>query len=69
MNVTVNLNCKWTIKDNENYVFENHVLVITHDDIEKLKELNEVILNLSTEFSKFFNSSNLTATELLNFSY
>jgi tRNA1(Val) A37 N6-methylase TrmN6 len=55
--------------DNENYVFENHVLVITHDDIEKLKELNEVILNLSTEFSKFFNSSNLTATELLNFSY
>lgn len=55
--------------DNENYVFENHVLIITHEDVEKLKELNEIIKNSSDNFGKFFNSNILTAAELLNFSY
>jgi adenine-specific DNA-methyltransferase len=55
--------------NNDEYVFENHVLIITHKDVDKLKELNDVILDSSEGFNKFFNSSNLTSTELLNFSY
>jgi hypothetical protein len=57
------------ILDNKRYVFENHVLIITHEDVEMLKELNDYMVNFSYEFSKFFNSTNLTAKELLNFSY
>lgn len=57
------------ILDNERYVFENHVLIITHENVDMLKELNDYMTNFGGEFSKFFNSTNLTTKELLNFSY
>ncbi len=59
----------YLLLNNDKYVFENHVLIITHDDIEKLKELNKIITDPNVGFNKFFNSTCLTATELLNFSY
>lgn len=57
------------LRDNTDYVFENHVLIVTHPDITKLEELYEVFNNSSSNFKNYFNSSYLTTTELLNFSY
>lgn len=55
--------------DNNNLVFENHVLVITHDDPQKLIELDNIITTNIDQFSQYFNKTNLTATELLNYKY
>ena len=56
------------VKNNTNYIFENHVLVLTHDDINMLEIFYNNIKNGKyddTIFS-FFNSSNLTKTEFLS---
>ena len=57
------------ILNNNKLVFENHIIVITHDDIEMLKDLNEVITNNIEAFSQYFVSSNISTTELLNYTY
>jgi adenine-specific DNA-methyltransferase len=57
------------IKDNDKFLFENHVMIITHDDVNKLDEL---YFNLKTDkisFKDYFNSSNITVNEILNFEY
>jgi hypothetical protein len=41
MNVTVNLNCKWTIKDNENYVFSDEPKLLIN--INTGKVVNQII--------------------------
>ena len=41
MNVTVNLNCKWTIKDNENYVFSDEPRLLIN--INTGKVVNQII--------------------------
>ena len=56
------------VKDNQNYIFENHVLVLTHPDLDMLekfyKNLKSGIYN--ELLNSFFNSSNLTKGELLS---
>jgi len=56
------------ILDNDKYIFENHVIVITHESKEKLIELYNKFKNnkLDKYFQLFFNSSNLSITELNN---
>lgn len=56
------------ILDNEKYVFENHVLVITHEDKNMLLSLYKKLKNgtLNKYFQLFFNSSNLSIDELNN---
>ena len=56
------------VENNNNFIFENHVLVLTHNDKNKLdlfyKNLKD---GMYDELLKcFFNSSNLTKTELLS---
>jgi len=59
------------LKNNIEYVFENHILVITNKDISKLKKLYSKLKN--GDFDKYiplyFNSSNLSAEEVLNLPY
>lgn len=56
------------IKNNNRYIFENHVLVMTHDDTEMLdKFYNNLRSGIYNELLvSFFNSSNLTKGELLS---
>jgi adenine-specific DNA-methyltransferase len=59
------------LKNNNEYVFENHVLVITNKDKSKLDNLYLKLKN--DDFEKYiglyFNSSNLSAEEVLNLPY
>lgn len=59
------------LKNNTEYVFENHILVITNNDKSKLKKLYAKLKN--GDFDKYihlyFNSSNLSAEEVLNLPY
>lgn len=57
------------IKNNKCFLFENHVMIITHDDSKMLDELFEKIKNKSLSFENYFNSSNITVNEILNFEY
>jgi len=57
------------IKDNENFLFENHVMIITHDNVEVLNELFEKLNSNQLSFKDYFNSSNITVNEILNFEY
>jgi adenine-specific DNA-methyltransferase len=57
------------IKDNETFLFENHVMVITHDNINMLDELYNKLLSNEISFEDYFNSSNITVNEVLNFEY
>jgi len=56
------------ILDNENYIFENHVIIITHKDKDKLIWLYEKMKGneLDKYFDLFFNSSSLSISELKN---
>jgi adenine-specific DNA-methyltransferase len=57
------------IKDNETFLFENHVMIITHDNVEVLYELFEKLNSNQLSFKDYFNSSNITVNEVLNFEY
>ena len=59
------------IKNNIEYVFENHVLVITHNDLSELDTLYKKFKNGDFEkyIELYFNSSNLSAEEVLNLPY
>ena len=57
------------IKDNETFLFENHVMIITHDDVMVLNELFEKLKSNQLSFKDYFNSSNITVNEILNFEY
>lgn len=57
------------IKNNQNYLFENHVMVITHTDVKLLEELYEKLKSNSISFQNYFNSTNITINEILNFEY
>jgi len=59
------------LKNNTEYVFENHVLVITNEDKSKLDILYSKLKNNDFEkyISLYFNSSNLSAEEVLNLPY
>ena len=59
----------YLIEDNSKYVFENHVMIITHKDLNDLKELYGILLSNELNFKEFFNSSNITVKEILNFKY
>jgi hypothetical protein len=56
------------VKDNKNYIFENHVLVLTHTDLNMLEKFyNNLKEGIYDELlNSFFNSSNLTKGELLS---
>jgi adenine-specific DNA-methyltransferase len=56
------------IKDNNKFIFENHVLVMTHEKIEYLEEFHSKLESgyYDDMLLSFFNSSNLTKTELLS---
>jgi adenine-specific DNA-methyltransferase len=57
------------IKDNETFLFENHVMIITHSDTNLLNELFEKLNTNQLSFKDYFNSSNITVNEILNFEY
>lgn len=57
------------IENNKNYLFENHVMIITHKDIRILKELFNKLKSNELSFNDYFNSSNITVNEILNFEY
>lgn len=57
------------IKENKTFLFENHVMVITHDDVRLLDELFEKLKDDKISFKDYFNSSNITVNEILNFEY
>jgi adenine-specific DNA-methyltransferase len=57
------------IKGNKSFLFENHVMIITHDDIDALNELFEKLNSNQLSFKDYFNSSNITVNEILNFEY
>jgi hypothetical protein len=56
------------VKNNQNYIFENHVLVLTHPDLDMLEKFyNNLKSGIYNELlNSFFNSSNLTKGELLS---
>lgn len=56
------------VKDNQNYIFENHVLVLTHPDLDMLKKFYKNLKSgiYNELLNSFFNSSNLTKGELLS---
>lgn len=59
------------VEDNKDFIFENHVLVVTNNDINKLRKFYNKLK--SGDYDKYinlyFNSSNLSAEELLNLPY
>jgi len=57
------------IKDNQTLLFENHVMIITHDNVEAMNELFEKLNSNQLSFKDYFNSSNITVNEILNFEY
>lgn len=57
------------IENNENYLFENHVMTITHPKIDKLRELYNKLISNELAFQEYFNSTNITISEILNFEY
>jgi hypothetical protein len=57
------------IEDNDSYLFENHVMVITHENKEMIKELYEMMVGGHISFEDYFNSTNITVNEILNFEY
>jgi hypothetical protein len=57
------------IKDNKTFLFENHVMIITHDDVKVLNELFDKLNSNQLSFKDYFNSSNITVNEILNFEY
>ncbi len=54
------------IKDNTQYQFENHVLVVQHDSVEYLEKLSDYLASPQGEkaFALFTNSVQLTASEI-----
>jgi len=58
----------YLIQDNDKYIFENHVIIITHKDKDKLLWLYDKMKNneLDKYFDLFFNSSSLSISELKN---
>ncbi len=56
------------IKDNNRYIFENHVLVMTNKDTKMLDKFYEKLKSgvYDELLNSFFNSSNLTKGELLS---
>jgi hypothetical protein len=66
----ISKNMRFTIiKNNQNYLFENHVMVITHNNVETLDELFNKLKTNKLSFNDYFNSSNITINEILNFEY
>jgi len=57
------------IEDNDSYMFENHVMVITHENKEMIKELYDMLVGGHISFQDYFNSTNITVNEILNFEY
>lgn len=59
------------VEDNKDFIFENHILVVTNNDINKLIRFYNKLK--SGDYDKYinlyFNSSNLSAEELLNLPY
>ena len=56
------------VKGNQNMIFENHVLVLTNPDEELLEKFYQKLVqgNYDILLKSFFNSSNLTKSELLS---
>ena len=56
------------VKDNQNYIFENHVLVLTNPDLDMLTKFYDNLKSgiYDELLNSFFNSSNLTKGELLS---
>ena len=57
------------IENNDSYLFENHVMVITHENKEMINELYEMMVGGHISFQDYFNSTNITVNEILNFEY
>ena len=57
------------IKDNRSFVFENHVMILTHSNTKVLTELYEKLKKGEISFLDYFNSTNITVNEILNFVY
>jgi adenine-specific DNA-methyltransferase len=66
---TISKNLKYYfVKNNTKLIFENHLLVLTHDDINMLDKFYTSLKSGIYEelLTSFFNSSNLTKSELLS---
>jgi hypothetical protein len=65
---TISKKIRFALIENNQYIFENHVLVISNKDKDKLllfyKNLKYGLYN--NLLLSFFNSSNLTVSELLS---
>lgn len=59
------------IKNNDKYIFENHTIVISNKDIDKLDKFYKNLKDglYDKLLNSFFNSSNLTKSELLSLPY
>jgi len=63
---TTSKEIRFAIIENNDYIFENHIIYITHTDLEKLKLLYEILKSNVEPIKKILNSSNLTKTEVEN---
>lgn len=54
------------LENNETFVFENHVIYITHKDKKTLKLLYKYLFNNKSEVESILNSANITKTEVEN---
>ena len=57
---------RFSILENNSYVFENHIIYITHDNIFNLRKLYNILVQNSNEIGNLLNSTNLTKTEIEN---
>jgi hypothetical protein len=54
------------VENNTEFVFENHIIYITHNDVSELRRLYNQLTNNQTSLQTIFNSSNISKTEVEN---
>ena len=63
---TSSKNIRFALIENNEYVFENHIIYITHTDVMKLRELYNYLIQNNDGIKDLLNSTNLTKTEIEN---
>lgn len=58
----------YLIKDNKDFVFENHVIIITHSELNKLEKLYTYLTDEKNDLiiKKYFKSTNISKNEVYN---
>jgi hypothetical protein len=57
---------RFSLIENNEYVFENHIIYVTHENIDILRKLYNFLIENTDEVEKLLNSTNLTKTEVEN---